>query len=651
MSVMKLSRTILALGLVLGLLAGPIQALSQEASVDRSITMDFNEVNIQVFIKFISELTGTNFVVDEKVRGKVTVLSPTGISVNEAYRVFESVLEVNGFAAVPSGEVTKIVPSVRARQENIATLTRPEIVPRPGDTFVTQIIPLNYADAEEVRKILIPIVSKEGILVAYGPTRTLILTDYRANIQRVIEIVNELDVAQGHLQMVVVRLKHASAERLAGSLGRLAQEQATQAPAEGSIRGGKLKIVPDERLNALIILASDSEMARALKLVGELDQPTPKGKGTIHVVKLENALAENLAKVVAGLPTGGDPAQGQQAGVISRDVKVVADKDSNSLVITAQPDEFEALKEVIAQLDSPREQVFIETSILEVSTDASFNLGVQWQGGAKAGPSGDESLFFGTSNGLIGTSMDQLTTKLAANPDGLSLGVLSLPFLYGGKKYFNLGAFLHAAKSDDNVNIISTPQLMTLENADAKVIVGENRAFTTRQDKTTDNTAYSNYEYKDVGVTLKVTPFINAQGSVKMMIYQEVSRVEGNSLEGTITPVTKKRVAETTVEVKDGETVVIAGLIEDASGTNVTGIPGLMDIPLLGWMFKVEREKTSKKNLLVFLTPHVVRNPEDARSLYHQKARYMERLRYNTDGRAMPLDEAPFVAGPVAATT
>jgi general secretion pathway protein D len=625
-----------------------IGAADEISSGDRKITMDFNEVNIQVFIKFISELTGRNFVVDEKVRGKVTVLSPTGISVQEAYAVFESVLEVNGFAAVPSGEVTKIVPSIRARQENVATLTSPDIVPKPGDTFITQIIPLNFADADDVRKILIPMVSKEGVLVSYGPTRTLILTDYRANVQRIIEIVNELDVAQGHYRLNVVRLQYASADKLAVSLGRLVQEQAAKAQGEAGSQGHAARIIADDRLNALVILAPDSEMARILKLVRELDEPTPKGKGAIHVVHLENALAENLAKVLSGLPTGGQEQEGQQAGVISSRVKIVADKDSNSLVITAQPEEFEALQSIIAQLDARREQVFIETSILEVSADASFNLGVQWQGGAKAGAAGDESLFFGTSNGLIGTSMDDLTNQLAANADGLSFGVLSLPFTYGGHKYFNLGAFLHAAKSDDNVNIISTPQLMTLENADAKVIVGENRAFTTRQDKTTDNTAYSNYEYKDVGVTLKVTPFINQQNFVKMMIYQEVSRVEGNSLEGTITPVTKKRVAETTVEVKDGETVVIAGLIEDGNTTNESGIPGLMDIPLLGWLFKTETDKVSKKNLLVFLTPHVVRSPEDARSLYYDKMEYIEQLRYNTEGRAMALEAPGFVAGPVS---
>jgi len=633
----------LLLGLFIVLvIVSPSPVGAQPSKQPKYITMDFDQVDINIFIKFISEITGKNFVVDDKVKGKVTVLSPSQINVDEAYKVFESVLEVNGLTAVPAGDVTKVVPSVSARQKNIETRIKPLRSSRPDDTFVTQIIPLQHAAAEDLRKIMMPMVSKEGILIAYDPTDTLILTDYFSNIQRLLRIVGELDVPMEDASINVVRLDHAEAEDVAQYLAKIVQ------PVK---KGGKtsdpVKVVADKRLNAVIVLAQTQEMAQIIRLLDSLDHPTPEGEETIHVVHLDNADAEELSKVLTGLAgkggqTGKDP-------IISTDVKIVADKATNSLVISADPDEFETLQKVLKGLDQPRKQVYVEAAIMEVTADDTFDFGVSWQGGGKFGASGDETLMFGTGNaeGLV-TNVDSATKMLGGT--GVSFGVLSLPFSYDGKDYFSLGAFVQASQTNSDVNIISTPQLMTLENEEAKVVVAENRPYQTSTNTSNADIDYANYEYKDVGVTLKVTPQINDRGSVKMKIFQEVSRVDDSATTAALikTPITRKRQAETTVEVADGQTVVIAGLIEDSATDTVNKIPGLGDIPLLGWLFKTDSKKMGKKNMFVFLTPHVVNSPEDSRKVFLDKMKLIESVRYDSHGRIEPIDKPMYVAGPMA---
>ncbi|WP_462324777.1 type II secretion system secretin GspD [Desulfoplanes sp.] len=614
---------------------------AQPSKESKYITMDFDQVDINIFIKFISEITGKNFVVDDKVRGKVTVLSPSQINVDEAYKVFESVLEVNGLTAVPSGDVTKVVPSVSARQKNIETRLKPTRTNRPDDTFVTQIIPLQHAPANDLRKIMMPMVSKEGVLIAYDPSDTLILTDYFSNIQRLLRIVGELDVPMEDATINVIRLEHADAADVSGYVAKIVQ------PVK---KGGKppatVKVVADKRLNAIVVLAQAKEMAQVIRLLDNLDHPTPVGEDTIRVVHLDNADAEELSKVLTGL--AGKGGQKGKDPIISTDVKIVADKPTNSLVISAEPDEFEALHKVLKGLDQPRKQVYVEAAIMEVTADDSFDFGVSWQGGGKLGASGDETLMFGTGNaeGLV-TDVDSATKKLGGT--GVSFGVLSLPFSYDGKDYFSLGAFVQASQTNNDVNIISTPQLMTLENEEAKVVIAENRPYQTSQSQNDAGTDYSNYEYKDVGVTLKVTPQINDRGSVKMKIFQEVSRVDDSATTAALvkTPITRKRQAETTVEVVDGQTVVIAGLIEDSVTDTTNKIPGLGDIPLLGWLFKTDSQKLGKKNMFVFLTPHVVNSPEDSQKVFLDKMKLIESVRYNSQGRIEPIDKPLYVAGPM----
>ncbi|MFA9612974.1 MAG: type II secretion system secretin GspD, partial [Deltaproteobacteria bacterium] len=463
----------------------------------KTISMDFDQVDIKVFIKFISELTGKNFVVDDKVRGKVTVLSPSKISVEEAYKVFESVLEVHGFTTVPAGSVIKVVPSVEARQKSVELRKTPGFVPRPDDRIITQIMPLLHANSQEVRKLLAPMVSKQGVVIAYDPTDTLIITDFHSNIQRLLSIVEEIDVEFQEANISVMPLEYASAENLAEKISRLLESKLKQ--VKGRRAGPPLRILSYERINMIIVLADRQNTQMVKALVKTLDQPTPKGAGNIQVVYLANAQAEELAKVLSGLPAKA-PQKGKQP-VISTEVKIVADKATNSLVITAKPEEFQVLEPIILKLDIPRKQVYVEALIMEVSVSLDVSVGVNWTGAGKTDlPFGaDDGVAFGGSNtGAIGV-LDE--TGGLALPSGLTAGVVSFPITIGGITFSNLAAIINASQTNNDFNIISTPQLMTLDNEEATVVVAENIPFSTRVDEGTAVTdrAIQSLEYRDVG--------------------------------------------------------------------------------------------------------------------------------------------------------
>ena len=611
----------------------------------KTISMDFDQVDIKVFIKFISELTGKNFVVDDKVRGKVTVLSPSKISVEEAYKVFESVLEVHGFTTVPAGSVIKVVPSVEARQKSVELRKTPGFVPRPDDRIITQIMPLLYANSQEVRKLLAPMVSKQGVVIAYDPTDTLIITDFQSNIQRLLSIVEEIDVEFQEANISVMPLEYASAENLAEKISRLLESKLKQ--VKGRRAGPPLRILSYERINMIIVLADRQNTQMVKALVKTLDQPTPKGAGNIQVVYLANAQAEELAKVLTGLPAKADP-KGKQP-VLSTEVRIVADKATNSLVITAKPEEFQVLEPIILKLDIPRKQVYVEALIMEVRATLTMSLGIDWTLADETGlPLGaDDGVVFGGSR-TSGTSVLDQAGRLTI-PSGLTAGVVSFPATIGGITFSNLAALITAAQTDNNFNIISTPQLMTLDNEEATVVVAENIPFSTRVDEGTAVTdrAIQSLEYRDVGVTLKVTPQINERRFVKLKIFEEISRVVSETTQVSpsqvvLAPTTTKRTAETNVQVRDGQTVVIAGLVGDNVDISSTKVPCLGDIPIVGWLFKSETRNTNRTNLLIFLTPYIVATPEEAEEIYRRKSSYMDELtRSATDKDVQPEEPSP----------
>lgn len=604
-----------------------------EVSGERYVTIDFNDVDLNVFIKFISELTGKNFVVDKAVRGNVTIVSPTKISIKEAYRVFESVLEVHGFTTVPSGSIIKIVPAVAARSKDVATMLMGQAKGRE-DKIVTQIIPLRFADPDQIKRLFTPLVSKSSVIVSYTPTGMLIITDVFSNIKRLVKIIEVIDVEGIGEEISVIPLEHATAGDLAKSLTTLFQKRQRSAQKGATAEPG-IKIVADDRTNSLIIMASEDTTQRIKELIALLDKEPSKGEGDIHVYYLQNADAEELAKVLTAIPTGDGKKEAKgKAPVISKDVKIVADKATNSLVITAKKDDFLVLEEVIGKLDIPRRMVYIEALIMEVNVNKDFSLGVEWRAGEQTGSHDDGAIgVFGGSGGggadgaySIFPGVDA-TGQVLAFPSAFSVGVLGAGIKIGDIFFPTLGAVFRAYQKDNDVHILSTPQIMTTDNEEAEITVGKNVPYITRQDTSSANVDYTSYEYKDVGVTLKITPQINQERFVRLNLFQEVTRlIEAEGL-GEGRPTTFKRSTQTTVIIKDGNTVVIGGLIGDDT-TNVDyEVPCLGGVPVIGKAFQSVSKANEKTNLFIFLTPHIIENPEEADEVYKVKKEQIDKVK------------------------
>jgi general secretion pathway protein D len=600
-------------------------ASSKDDSQDRYVTIDFNNVDINVFIKFISELTGKNFIVDQRVRGNVTIISPTKISVAEAYKVFESVLEVNGFSTVQAGKATKILPSPEARTSDIPTRISTKPV-TPQDQLVTQLIPLTYANADEIKRLFTPMVSKTSLIVAYAPTNTLIVTDVLSNIQRLIKILKEIDVADVGRQISVIPLQHADSTKMVETLTALFLTRgATKQRATAS--RDDTKFVADERTNTVIVLASEVEMARVRQLIDFSDRETPRGKEKIRVYYLEYANAEDIAKVLQDLPSKESTSVKEKAAagaagapLLSGKVNITVDKATNSLVITASSDDYTVVEEVIKRLDIPRPMVYIEAVVMEVNAQKDFSLGTEW---TAAG-----STTIGNRDAVVGGGFLTPTSAIPALtqgvlPQGFSFGVFTEAIDIAGIKFNNLTALVQAFKQDRDVNILQTPQILTTENEEAKINVGRNIPFQT-QSSTTDNQTFNSFEYRDVGTILKITPHISIERLVRLTIGLEVSALESTT---DFRPTTLKRTIDTTVIVDDKSTIVIGGLIEDTNAVSVYKVPLLGDIPVLGWLFKVQKSSQQKTNLYIFLTPHVINNPSEAADVYGQKKTTMDSLR------------------------
>lgn len=582
----------------------------------RYITIDFDNVDINLFIKYISELTGKNFVVDKTVQGNVTIISPTKISEDEAYRVFESVLEVHGFTTVPAGSVIKILPSARARSQNIEMLSMGASA-SPDDRVVTQLVPLKYSSPEELKKVLTPLVSQTSVLIAHIPSGMLIITETLSNIQKLLAIIAVLDVESREDEVAVIPLYNASSTALAKIMSTIYQKSGGQPQKDGGITGAGIKIVPYERVNALIILANASEMGRVKSLIAMLDTEVERAAGNIHVYYLQNATAAELAKVLTVLPEKevADDQNKGKAAAVSKNVRIMADEETNSLIITASPDEYAVLEDVIKKLDIPRRMVFLEALIMEVDADKTFDVGVQWAaGGSFSDGTGQMVTGFSGAGGfdlLSGISSDDPVL-----PPGYSLGVLKQGIKIGNVTFPNIAAILKAYKTDSDINIISTPQILTTDNKKAEISVGENVPYITSRNTTASEQDYTQYEYKDVATKLSIVPHINQADTLRLEIETEVVRIKGNSSD---TPTTYKRSATTTVILNDKDTIVIGGIIGQDATESEWKIPFLGDIPLLGWLFKTHTSSSVKTNMFIFVTPRIVRNPAELSAVTMEK--------------------------------
>jgi len=608
--------------LVVLALAGlcPVQA-AQNQKTSEFVSMDFNDVDIGVFIKFISKLTRKNFVVDTKVRGKVTIISPEKISVDEAYKVFESVLDIYGFATVESGSVVKIIPAVDARGDNVDTRVARAAEPT-SDKLVTRLIPLTYASSDELKSLLSPMLAKGNLLLSHSDSNMLIATATLASIDRLLKLINAIDVEGVGRKITILPIKYADAEKMVTNLTKIyaAKTKKISRSRKKNSNDFSVEMVADERTNAIILLASEQESAQITALVSALDKEVPKGEEKIRVYYLEHATAEDLAAVLQEIPeksSNNSKRDGQKkAPLLSDDIKITADKATNSLIIIADKDDYPVLEEVIKKLDVPRSMVYIECLIMEMNAERSLNFGMEWQ--VEGTINGNSPAFgrFGTADSSLGDWNDVAKVAL---PRGFSMGV------FGG----DFKAILQAYKKDSDVKILSTPQLLTTENEEATITIGKNVPYQTRggtDDSST--TTYNAYEYKDVGITLKLTPSISQDRLVRLDFYQEITKLDtaNTTISTTDRPTTLKRELETTIIVEDGNTVVIGGLIDESLSKEVNKVPCLGDIPVLGNAFKSQSSGSDRTNLFIFLTPRVVKNTLEVKEIYQEKKDKIDEL-------------------------
>lgn len=598
-------------------------------SAERRITMNFKDAELEAVVQFISEVSGKNFILDEKVRGKVTVISPAQVTPDEAYEVFQAILGVKGFTIVPAGKVNKIVATREAKQTNIETVQ--EGAPS-GDRFVTRLLPLKHVEAEAVAGILAPLVSKDSSIVAYAPTNTLILTDAYSNIERLIEILGSLDVPTVDVVLEIIHLKFAAAESVAKNLAQAVVERGgaarrrpqARAPQQANVQvqadSVAVKIIPDARTNSLILIADPSTLADLKTVINALDVEIPKGSGKINVYYLKYADAESVAATLTAISKSagakGKPGQPAAAAAAAKPaatvsvefeepVQITADKATNSLVIIASPQDYEILRGVIEKLDIRRPQVLVEALVVEMSYDKSLELGVEWR--TVDDISADRTSIFAATN--FGQLTNLATGGPLALPSGVVLGAVKGTIKFGTREFLNVGALIRALQGSSDANVLSTPHVLTTDNEEAEIVVSDNIPFKTSEKFDSNGNPISTFEYRDVGLTLRLTPQINEDEFVKLKIFQEVSDIVDTATGGsTNAPRTTKRSAKTTIVVQDAATVVIGGLVKDSTKTTTSSVPCLGDLPLLGYLFRSSQDTTSKTNLLIFLTPHIIRN-------------------------------------------
>lgn len=592
------------------------------------VTLNFQEADLAAVIETVGRITGRNFVVDPRVKGRVTVVSPGPLTPAEVYQIFLSVLEVNGYAAVDEGAVTKIVPDVNARQSG--TPVRIGATEPAGAGLVTQVVPLRYIPAAQLVPVLRPLVPQNGLVAAYADTNTLIISDLAANVGRLVEIVRSLD-RPTHNQQEVVALTQASAGEVARALKALAGE------------GAAGQVVADERTNSVILSGDAATRARLRQLVQQLDGPRSAGSNT-YVAALRYARAEQVAPIIANIlggslagKTGDGAAPAVPAGTDK--ARVQAYPATNAVVITASPDQIATGRSVIEQLDIRRPQVMVEALIVEVSADRSKEIGVQWAISGIADGSGPAGLINFANSGLslgtlatafLGSGTGGDTGGTGAAVAGLGTGGSS------GTSALNVGdggtlaigkvngsgtdwaVLLRALLSDTDTNILSTPTLLTLDNEEAEIVVAQTVPFLTGQFTNTGagNSAlnpFQTIDRQDVGLTLKVKPQINEDGTVLLAVEQEVASVEQASKAriGAVDVVTNKRAIKTNVLVDNGATIVLGGLIDDQLSEGQSRVPGLASIPVLGALFRFDNSRVVKRNLMVFLRPTVLLLAQD----------------------------------------
>jgi general secretion pathway protein D len=650
----RLFTTTAALLAALCLAGGTARAVEPPAipqvGTDGKVRIHFEDVDLPVFVNFISKITGRNFVFSEKITGTVTIISPEPVTIEQAFAVFQSVLNTRGLTTIDDGVVARVVPLKEARNSGGPVIGRD-----PGATgYATRLIPLDYVGVEEAAGALQALISRDGSLTPYAATNTLIVSDTITNLDRVAAVVKAIDTPRHEQTVEVIPLLHADSGTMAEQVTAIlqqetatrsapAKEKGSQAVETKSSRAG-VRIVPDARTNSLIAMGTALDLKHVRELVSGLDNPLRAGDERLHVYHARYADALQLAEVVgtmvgsrqqrltAAAPTKGGrddaaarsvaaPTTGTAPG-FEEEVVISADASTNSVLVNSSVQDYRTIESLLIGLDVERPQVFVECIIAEVALNKSEQLGFEWQLG---GDVGNATLL----------SRSNLASLGAAFVNPASLGGLILAAasdktieLPDGTEIPAQAALFTALANDQDIEILSAPTLLTLDNQKAQILVGENVPFITGQGVDISNVenVFTTVERQDVGIKLTVTPQV-AEGDVVVLdVEQEVSRViDQPSLDAnTVGPTTSKRSASTVVSVADGRTAVIGGLISNAVTDNASKVPILGDIPFIGRLFRANAVRDDKVNLIIFLTPHVIRSRTDLANVSSQRQQKFE---------------------------
>ncbi len=641
----------------------PHAALAQTAArapASDGVVLNFVNTELESVVRALGQFTGRNFLVDPRVKGQLTLVSEAPVNREIAYRMLLGALRMQGFAVVESGGISRVVPEADAKLQG-----SPVNVNQPNHgQLVTRVFKLDYENAANLVPVLRPMIAPNNPINAYPGNNTLVITDYADNLQRIAQVIASVDTPSA-VATDLIEVKEAIASDIAAMVNKVLE------PAGGADQAQRVTVVADPRTNSVLVRASSPARAQlARDLIARLDSPSARSS-TMHVVYLKNAEAVKLAEVLRGMltgQTGGSSALGgstfntslnQTSGLTPASANpsstlggntmglnttpslssgtqatatsfsaghatVMADPTTNTLIITAPEPMYRSLREVIDLLDVRRAQIFVESLIVEVTTDTASEFGIQWLTGL--GNSG-RSIIGGTSFGGAGSNILTTAANLGSVGAGLSIGIadgtVNVP---GVGDVTNLGVLARALENQSGGNILSTPNLLTLDNEEASIIIGQNVPFITGQYAQTSNTStvspFQTIERKDVGLTLKVKPQVSEGGTVKMTIYQEVSSVD-NTQVNAAGIITNKRAIESNVLVDDGQIIVIGGLVQDTVSGGEQKVPLLGDIPYLGALFRYDNRRRSKTNLMVFLRPYVIRDGDAQNQLMVDRYEYM----------------------------
>lgn len=596
------------------------------------ITLNLQDADIRALISTVSKFTGKNFVIDPRVKAKVTVISNKTMNPKQVYEVFLSILQVHGFAAVELGPIIKIVPEVNAKQGALKITT--EKKPGSGDELVTQIIQLNHVPAAQLVPILRPLIPQQGHLAAYNPTNALIITDHAANIHRLLKIIAEVDQAN-NTELEIIRLENASATEMVRILTALQTKSNPKDPSSA------VKFAADERTNSILISGDRTERLRIRATIAHLDTPLENG-GNTHVIYLRYAKAEDIVKILTGLEKNKETSArvGKKVAKANTDIKtnLQYDEATNAIIITASPDEMRNIKAVIRQLDIRRAQVLIESIIAEISYGQSEDVGVGLVSDSTSADNPNTPSIVSNLGGLGSLLTAGASGGVPALDEGLTLAIGNESS--SGNRF---GLLLTALGSDASTNVLSTPSVVTLDNEEAEILIGDEIPVLTGSYSSTGGTAtptnpFQTIERKDVGITLKVKPQINEGDTIKLDLEQEVSSLSETTEAG---PVTNKRTIKTSVLVENNEILVLGGLVQDRVLDNFDKVPVLGDIPLLGRLFQSQSSSKIKQNLMVFMRPNILRDVATAGRITSQKYNYIRAQQFKaTDKGYGLLDES-----------